>query len=314
MEEKTEDLEEIRNRRKRINRMKSIIVMTITIWMVVSLMAIICLSVVVVRLNNKINDISSTRMEKVEDSNRFSKVQSINEGNKPTANSSTIVSNIDSKDNLAKKNDTHYVYLTFDGGPDDNTNAILDKLKEYQVKATFFVSGAEDEDSAAIYRRIVEEGHTLGMHSYCNKYSHIYGSKKAFEQDYFQLRNKLYETTGVTSKYYRFPGGSNNKVSNVDLTTFISFLKKQNVTYFDWNVSAGDESDDYTKDDVINNVISGVSKYKTSVVLLHDGNDKSMTVEALGPLLEQFNSMGAKVLPIDDDTDVIQYVSADSVE
>ena len=57
-----------------------------------------------------------------------------------------------------------------------------------------------------------------------------------------------------------------------------------------------------------------VVKYKTSVVLLHDASDKSATVEALGPLIEALEGMGAQILPIDEDTQVIQYVKADTVE
>ncbi|MFQ8778436.1 MAG: hypothetical protein ACLR78_14650 [Roseburia sp.] len=55
-----------------------------------------------------------------------------------------------------------------------------------------------------------------------------------------------------------------------------------------------------------------VSKYKTSVVLLHDSEDRSTTVEAVGPLIEALQDMDAEILPIDEDTQVIQYVKADS--
>ena len=55
------------------------------------------------------------------------------------------------------------VYLTFDDGPSDNTDAILDKLAEYNVKATFFVVMNTDEESIQRYKRIVNEGHTLGI-------------------------------------------------------------------------------------------------------------------------------------------------------
>ena len=65
---------------------------------------------------------------------------------------------------------------------------------------------------------------------------------------------------------------------------------------------------------MIDNVTSGVSRYKTSVVLLHDGEDKSTTVEALGPLIEALQKMEAEILPIDDHTKVIKYINADSVE
>lgn len=75
------------------------------------------------------------------------------------------------------------VFLTFDDGPSRNTDLILDILKEYDVKATFFVIGKTDEASKAAYKRIVEEGHTLGMHSYSHAYDKVYASREAFEED-----------------------------------------------------------------------------------------------------------------------------------
>ena len=62
------------------------------------------------------------------------------------------------------------------------------------------------------------------------------------------------------------------------------------------------------------NVTEGVKRYKTSVVLLHDGDDKSTTVEALESLIQKLQQMKAEILPIDENTNVIQYIKADSVE
>lgn len=161
----------------------------------------------------------------------------------------------------------------------------------------------------------MDEGHTLGMNSYSNQYSVIYQSEDAFEQDYMTLKNFLKQTTGVDSLYYRFPGGSSNLISNVPMDYFIHYLNTQGIIYYDWNVSAGDgASTAYTSEEIVENVTDDVVKYKTSVVLLHDGTDKSATVEALGPLIEALEGMGAQILPIDEDTQVIQYVKADTVE
>jgi hypothetical protein len=67
-------------------------------------------------------------------------------------------------------------------------------------------------------------------------------------------------------------------------------------------------------DNVVANVLEGVSQYKTSVVLLHDDEDKSTTVDALWTLIPDLRDMGAEVLPIDENTNTIQYIKADSVE
>ena len=222
---------------------------------------------------------------------------------------------ISEEENLAGDGDIHKVYLTFEDGPSDHTGEILDILAQYDVKATFFVVGKEDEESQALYQRIADEGHTLGMHSYSNKYSQIYQSDEAFEEDFERLRDELYQVTGVNSIYYRFPGGSSNQISNVPMSDFIHYLNEQGVIYYDWNVSAGDAaSNAYSSEEIVANVMDDVVKYKTSVVLLHDASDKSATVEALAPLIEALNEMGAEILPIDEDTSVIQYVKADSID
>ena len=221
-----------------------------------------------------------------------------------------LTQNTSDKENLATAEDLHKVYLTFDDGPSDNTNAILDVLDDYNVKATFFVTGKEDEASKAAYKRIVDEGHTIAMHSYSHKYSDIYASKEAFQNDFERIQNLIYDTTGVECRYYRFPGGSSNKVSNTDMSEFISYLNDQGITYFDWNVSSGDAtSHAFTADELVENVMSDVVKYKTSVVLLHDATAKTTTVQALPAMIEALQQSGAMLLPIDEDTTVIQHVS-----
>lgn len=304
-----EILEQQRLRRKRINRIKTGIIMTIAIWMLVSLLAIIILSVQVIKLNIQVSELlgngpvientgSEAQSEDSTDPDRFQ----------------NVVTGIDTKDNFASEGDTHYVYLTFNSVPGDNTEDILDVLALYNVKATFFVVGSEEDGVSDVYRRIVNEGHTIGMHSYSNQYSLIYSSKDAFKQDYKKLSDYIYELTGTRSEYYRFLGGSGNAISNVSMAEFVHILNQEQITYFDWNVTAGDAANSYTTQDVLDNVLEGVSKYKTSVVLLHDGPNKSTTVEALGSLIEELKSQGAEILPIDEDTKTIQYIKAESVK
>ncbi len=304
----SELLNQQRQRRKRINRMKTGIIMTIAIWMILSLLAIIILSVQVFKLNQQMSaiqengitgsSVTGTTGNTEVDDERYANVET----------------GIDSEENFASEGDTHTVYLTFNSVPGDNTEKILDVLAQYNVKATFFVTGSEEEGAAEVYQRIINEGHTIGMHSYSNQYSLIYSSTDAFKEDYLKLSNYLYELTGTRSLYYRFPGGSFNEVSDVNMAAFVHILNEEQITYYDWNVSAGDASNSYTTEDVLNNVLDGVSKYKTSVVLLHDDENKSTTVEALGTLIETLQSQGAVILPIDENTNVIQYIKADSVE
>jgi peptidoglycan/xylan/chitin deacetylase (PgdA/CDA1 family) len=175
------------------------------------------------------------------------------------------------------------------------------------------VVGNDDDGVSDVYRRIVEDGHTIGMHSYSNQYSSIYSSIAAFQKDYKKISEYIYDITGKKSKYCRFPGGSGNAISNVDMAEFVNILNQEKITYFDWNVSAGDAANNYSKQDILDNVLDGVSKYKTSVVLMHDDKNKSTTVEALGDLIKSLKNQGAEILPIDEDTYSIQYIKAESV-
>ena len=205
---------------------------------------------------------------------------------------------------------TRYVYLTFDDGPSIYTDEILDILAEYDVKATFFVCGKPDAKYTDMYKRIVDEGHTLGMHSYSHKYSDIYSSVDAFSDDLKKLRHFLYDTTDTLPKFYRFPGGSSNKVTKADIHDLIDVLKDEGITFYDWNVSAGDDRAGATKDTIYNNIVGNVPKFKHCIVLMHDAADKKSTVEALPEVIEAIQAMDDTVIvPITDDTLSVQHIN-----
>lgn len=207
------------------------------------------------------------------------------------------------------------IYLTFDDGPSIYTDDILDILKEYDVKATFFVVGKTDDYSKKMYQRIVEEGHTLGMHSYSHQYSKIYNSVEDFEKDFTKLSKLLYDTTGYKPSIFRFPGGSDNMVNKHGMEDFIRFLNKKGIVYFDWNVLNGDATGtEYTEDQLIDNVLSGVNAWGNSIVLMHDSQTKKTTVDSLPGLLTVLESEGAQMLPIDKDVTPIQMIKADTIK
>ncbi len=206
---------------------------------------------------------------------------------------------------------TRKVYLTFDDGPSSNTDDILDILAAYDVKATFFVVGKEGEWAEKAYRRIVAEGHTLGMHSYTHEYSTVYASEEAFTEDLNRLRDYLREVTGVECAYYRFPGGSSNRVSDMDMHVLIDCLYEQEITYFDWNVSSQDASNPVPDaDTILQNCLEGIAKHHgTVVVLMHDAASKGSTVEALPALIEAVQAMeDTELLPITEDTVPVQHI------
>lgn len=218
-----------------------------------------------------------------------------------------------SEDLPEEDDDVRKVYLTFDDGPSSNTGRILDILADYDVKATFFVVGKEDEQYQALYNRIVEEGHTLAMHSYSHKYNEIYRSVESYSADLSKLQEFLYDTTGVWCRYCRFPGGSSNTVSRVDMHELIAYLDDQDMSYFDWNISSGDAVNYYISPaDIVRNCTSNLRKYDEAMILMHDAAEKDSTVEALPKLIETIQAMeDTKIVPITDDTERIHHISND---
>lgn len=107
-------------------------------------------------------------------------------------------------DNLYVQNDFEYkeaedsiCYLTFDDGPStENTEKILDILKKYNIKATFFVIYKDTEKEKAMYKRIVEEGHTIGVHTASHDYEKIYSSVDAYMKDFNKIASHIEEITG----------------------------------------------------------------------------------------------------------------------
>jgi peptidoglycan/xylan/chitin deacetylase (PgdA/CDA1 family) len=201
------------------------------------------------------------------------------------------------------------VYLTFDDGPSKYTADILDMLDTYNVKATFFVIGKTDKHSREMYKRIIDEGHSLGMHSYSHVYDEIYNSLEDFEKDFTKLSDLLYDTTGYIPSLYRFPGGSGNSVSKVDIQELIRFLKEESVVYFDWNVVNGDATGiDYSPEELYRSVMEGVKIHNRSIVLMHDTDTKENTIKSLESILKTLTEQDVNILPLTDDVTPIRQV------
>lgn len=308
-------------RRRRVNRLKKLILGSILCMIVIPVFCAVFLGIKVVSLKQQVEELSDRlRMYEngqVQDGTGKNTIAEIL-GNPDSADGEAIsdpetVSDHRSQQPLRENEETDdmiSVYLTFDDGPSAETDRILDILKEYNVKATFFVIGKTDENSVKAYQRIVEEGHTLGMHSYSHQYAQVYASREAFEDDLTSLQDYLFSITGMESTFYRFPGGSSNKVSKIPMSDLIQCLEERNITYFDWNVSSGDASGtQLSSQTIINNVMSGINgKLKNYVVLFHDSAAKKTTVDALPEILEQLQAMEhTQILPITGDTDPVQH-------
>ncbi len=179
------------------------------------------------------------------------------------------------------------IYLTFDDGPNtENTNAVLDILKEKGIKATFFVVGKNVERNPETTKRIVEEGHTIGIHCYNHDYGVIYSNVDAYVEDFEKAREIVYEVTGVETNIYRFPGGSINSYNKKVYKDIIEAMTAKGYIYYDWNASLEDAVKNPNRDKILKNARESTLGRKVVVMLAHDTVD--VTVEVLEELLKSF--------------------------
>ena len=193
--------------------------------------------------------------------------------------------------------DEKICYLTFDDGPDsDNTARILDVLKEYNVKATFFVIYKDYKTERELYKRIVDEGHTIGVHTASHNYNKIYGSVDAYLSDFERISEQIEKTTGVKPEIFRFPGGSINAYNAAIYRELIAEMVRRGYTYYDWNVSSGDAAASYvSKADIVDNVLNKNKKLSKKIVLMHDGKGHGTTADALPEIIEGLQKQGYKL-------------------
>lgn len=179
------------------------------------------------------------------------------------------------------------IYLTFDDGPGQYTQELLEVLKKYNAKATFFVVKTGYGNRAEVMKQIVEQGHAIGIHSVTHEWS-IYDSEAAFMEDLYGMQAVIREATGVTTTLMRFPGGSSNTISKKHCAGIMTALTKKvtdlGFQYFDWDVDSNDAGGAKTADAVYNNVVKGIGSRKTAVVLQHD--IKAFSVEAVERIIK----------------------------
>ena len=162
------------------------------------------------------------------------------------------------------------ICLTFDDGPSDHTAYLLDILKKYNVKATFFVVNT---GAIALVQRAATEGHTVAIHSATHQFGQIYASEEAYFADLYRMQNIITGFTGKKPMLVRFPGGTSNTVSKFNpgiMTRLTKALTEKGFRYCDWNVDSKDAAGAKTEEEVFNNVIKGIGKKSYAIVLQHD--------------------------------------------
>lgn len=198
-------------------------------------------------------------------------------------------------------------YLTFDDGPSDQTEKVLDILKEENVKATFFLIGEQiNEKTCPLIKRMVREGHQVGVHTQCHE-PYIYNCYEAWEKDFeegfstiencLKICNNSGEGARITA--VRFPWGSTNGYLAPFKKKAVRHLKEHGVEYFDWNVSAEDSIGTPTRESILRNVKKDYGKFSQPVVLMHDSHTSVKTVEALPEIISMIKKDGYAFATLD---------------
>lgn len=188
------------------------------------------------------------------------------------------------------------VALTFDDGPSPEwTPKILDELKKVGVKATFFMIGKYVEKYPQIARRVAEEGHDIGNHSYDHKVL-IYYRMKTLEREINEAEKVIKDVTGVETHYFRPPKAwltyqEKEKIKEMGYEVILWTLNSKDWVTFD---------DKYIVRFLVHNVEPG------DIILFHDGGgvfsteggNRRETVKAIPLLVEKLREKGYRFVTI----------------
>lgn len=196
-------------------------------------------------------------------------------------------------------------YLTFDDGPTTSvTPLILDTLRKYNIKATFFQVGSMIEANPDMARRVYDEGHLLANHSYKHEYKQLYASADSFMSEINQT-NDLIKNVGDGEEPFRlirFPGGGYNAGTwGKKKQEYKELLKQNGYYYADWNSLNGDaEGGKKTADQLLEGVKNSIKGHQNAVILMHDAAAKKTTAEALPAIIDYLISEGYTFRRMDD--------------
>jgi len=182
------------------------------------------------------------------------------------------------------------VYLTFDDAPGDKvTEEILQILKNYKVKGTFFIVGNRIKGRENILKQIVKEGNSVGLHSYTHKFKKIYSSKKIFMEEMQMTSDEIYDNVGVRTHLLRFPGGSKPFMTK----EFLQELHRYQFKVYDWNVPVSDGINAKRSPERFYKEAINSRKFKSPIIiLLHCSGENENTVKALPQIIEHYNDLG----------------------
>ncbi len=185
-------------------------------------------------------------------------------------------------------------YLTFDDGPSQNTEKILEVLEEEDVVATFFLIGNQiTPEREKIVKKAIKQGNAVGVHTYSHKKEDLYKDVNAFFVDFDKAAEKIEEVTGEYPILHRFPWGSNNGYVSPFVDELHQGLQRRGIRSYDWNVSGEDSlGDSVTQKTIYNNVKQDLTRFRQPIILLHDAPATEETAKVIRKIIVYIKECG----------------------
>ena len=191
----------------------------------------------------------------------------------------------------AEQTEEKHIYLTFDVGYENgNTASILDTLKKHNVSATFFVVGTYIESDPELVKRMAEEGHIVGNHTWHHPDMSQIAAMDAFKKELEDVENAYLEVTGEEmTKFYRPPQGKYSEANlkmaqELEYKTFFWSL-----AYVDWY-----DNNQPSREEAFEKLLGRI--HPGAIVLLHSTSDTNSLI--LDELIQKWEEMGYTIRPL----------------
>ena len=200
-------------------------------------------------------------------------------------------------DIITASGQTNHVYLTFEHGPSEEvTPAILDVLRRYNVKATFFMDGTAIKDNPHLCTRAIEEGHLVLPLSKSGNADILYADKTTFMDEVEETYNLIVKNTPDGKKpvkIYRFLGGSyENSSFGEEKQRYKDELAENGYYYCDWNTTIGDSNTSRTAEQLMTYFNNNRLDVNNLVIQLNNKDSNTATPQMLGNLIEKLLGQG----------------------